>query len=154
MKNTVARYCELARGLTGQAPTLKQVSTPFLHEGHRGAPAAMPHSEGHATICPWCRRSFTEPGTAPKAKKAKKKGSCDEKGDAKGQGASGGGRLKPIAASILMQVLCVACVARCGLLRPTCRLACYVSKWSDARDRRLFQLIRYIHSAYHLRQVG
>ena len=70
------------------------------------------------------------------------------------KGASEGGRLKPIAASILMQVLYVARMARYDLLRPTCQLACYVSKWSDACDRRLFQLIKYIHSTYHLRQVG
>ena len=53
-----------------------------------------------------------------------------------------------------MQVLYVARMARYDLLRPTCRLACYIAKWSDACDRRLFQLIRYIHSTYHLRQVG
>jgi hypothetical protein len=73
LRNTVTRYCELRRGLTGKAPTLKQVSTPFLHEDHRDAPAAMPRSEGHASICPWCRRSFAEPGTVPEAKRAKKK---------------------------------------------------------------------------------
>jgi hypothetical protein len=53
-----------------------------------------------------------------------------------------------------MQILYVARMARYDLLRPTCRLACYVSKWSDACDRRLFQLIKYVHSTYHLRQVG
>jgi hypothetical protein len=71
-----------------------------------------------------------------------------------GQARIGGGRLKPIAASILMQTPYVARMARYDLLRPTCRLACYVSKWSDACDRRLFQLIKYVHSTYHLRQVG
>ena len=143
-----------AEFLTGQAPTLKQVSTPFLHEDHKDALAAMPHSTEKGIVCPWCRHSFVEPGAAPVTGKAKNKGSGAEEGDQKSKSTSTGGRLKPIAASVLMQVLYVARMARYDLLRPTCRLACYITKWSDACDRRLFQLIRYIHSTYQGRWAG
>ena len=91
LKSTVARYCELVRGLTGKAPTLKQVSTPFLHEDHKDAPAAVPQSEGHGTIRPWCRHSFAEAGIAPAATKAKKKGLGINDGDDKDARASAEG---------------------------------------------------------------
>ena len=45
-------------------------------------------------------------------KEAKAKGSGAKEGEATGTGASAGGRLKPIAASVLMQVLYVARMAR------------------------------------------
>jgi len=43
---------------TGKAPTLRKVSTPFLAEDHKDAPAARPISEGQAVTRPWCRHSF------------------------------------------------------------------------------------------------
>ena len=64
------------------------------------------------------------------------------------------GRLQPIAASVSVLTLYVARTARYGLLRPTCRLACYAARWDEACDRQLLQLIRYIHFSYELRQVG
>ena len=39
LRNTVAKYCGLVRGITGKPPALRQVSTPFLLEGHKDAPA-------------------------------------------------------------------------------------------------------------------
>ena len=45
LRNTVAKYCDLARKITGQALALQEwpplASTPFLHEDHIDAPAAM-----------------------------------------------------------------------------------------------------------------
>ena len=110
--NIVSRHFELVREVTGQAPTRTQASTTFLREDHKDAPAAMPHSKGHGMVCPWCRHSFAEAGAAPAAKKVKKKGPGINDGDANDMSASAGGRLKPIAASGLAQVLYVARMAR------------------------------------------
>ena len=59
-----------------------------------------------------------------------------------------------MAASALAQALHVARMARYDLLRPTCRPACHITRWSAACYRRMFQLIRYAHSTYRLRQAG
>ena len=53
-----------------------------------------------------------------------------------------------------MQILYAARMARWGLPRPACRLACYITKWTEACDKRLLQLVRYIHTSYRLRQLG
>jgi hypothetical protein len=64
------------------------------------------------------------------------------------------GQLASVAASVLMKVLYAARLARFDLLRATCRLACYISKWDKACDKRLVRLISYIQSTLHWRQVG
>jgi hypothetical protein len=64
------------------------------------------------------------------------------------------GRLSSIAASILMSLLYTARMARYDLLRPVCRLACYLSCWSIECDRRLFRLICYVQHSLDMFMVG
>ena len=45
-------------------------------------------------------------------------------------------------------------MARFDLLRATCKLACYTTKWDETCDKRLFRLVCYIESTLHLRQIG
>ena len=52
-----------------------------------------------------------------------------------------GGRLAPIASSILMTVLYAARMARFDLLRATNRLARYITKWSYECDRKFKKLM-------------
>ena len=46
----------------------------------------------------------------------------------------GDGALQPLAASVLMKLLYTARMARYDLLRPVCRLATYVTKWTPECD--------------------
>ena len=95
----------------------------------------------------------------PAAKKAKKAtadnaDSASDSESRKPPTAQGGGRLQPIAASVLMKVLYGARMARYDLLRPTCRLACHVANWTEDCDRRLHRLMCYIQSSLTHRLVG
>ena len=63
-------------------------------------------------------------------------------------------QLKPYAAKVLMKVLYAARYARPDLLRAVCWFAQYVTKWDDSCDKRLHQLMCYIHSSYHLWLTG
>ena len=84
LRNTVTKYCDLARKITGQAPALRSASTPFLHEDHKDAPAAMAKDTGRFVSCPWCKHSFpTEDGTAsnPKNDPLKKEVQCRSRHD-------------------------------------------------------------------------
>ena len=53
-----------------------------------------------------------------------------------------------------MKILYGARCARPDLLRAVSHLACYFTRWTHQCDRRLHQLICYIHSTYHYRMVG
>ena len=64
------------------------------------------------------------------------------------------GVLKPIAARVLMKVLYAARMCRYDLLRPTCALATYVTRWTPQCDRRLHRLMCYINSTIPLRMVS
>ena len=64
------------------------------------------------------------------------------------------GELAQHAASILMKILYMARMARYDLLRPTCRLACDISKWTEENDKQLHRLICYMHSTAEYCQVG
>ena len=64
------------------------------------------------------------------------------------------GRLQPIAAKVLMKILCGARLARFDLLRAVCHLACHVTRWSSTCDRRLHRLVCYIHSTKHYKMFG
>ena len=65
--NTVATYCDLVRGITGKPLALRQVSTPFLLEDHKDAPASMPIRGGPYETCPWCRHTFSPGSTVSPA---------------------------------------------------------------------------------------
>ena len=58
------------------------------------------------------------------------------------------------AASIIMTTMYAARMARFDLLRAVCNLACFVTKWSTECDRKLYQLVCYIASTKHHRQIG
>ena len=62
--------------------------------------------------------------------------------------------MKPYAASILMNILYLARMSRYDLLRATCRLSTYITKWTDKCDKRLKRLVEYMAVTPHLRLVG
>ena len=64
------------------------------------------------------------------------------------------GILKPIAARVLMKVLYAARMCRFDLLRPTCSLATYVTKWTPLCDRKLHRLMSYVNSTLDLHMVS
>jgi hypothetical protein len=64
------------------------------------------------------------------------------------------GQLGSVASSILMKTLYCARMARFDFMRAVNRLACFVSKWTEECDRRLYRLICYIHSTKHWRMHG
>jgi hypothetical protein len=53
-----------------------------------------------------------------------------------------------------MKILYAARTARFDLLRATCKLACYITKWTPDCDRKIYRLLCYIHSSYSKRQAG
>ena len=53
-----------------------------------------------------------------------------------------------------MKILYAARMARFDLLRPTCRLACYITKWTPLCDKQLHRLICYINSSLSVRMTG
>ena len=151
LESTVRKYCSLVKELNeGKEVKLKTVATPFLPEDHSDAPARVPRSGESAVCCPWCQHSFPESefkALRSKSKKKKKDLSAEDL-------IRDLGRLQPIAACFLMKILYAARLGRFALLRATCKLACYTTKWDETCDRRLFRLVCYIHSTLHLRQVG
>ena len=64
------------------------------------------------------------------------------------------GAMKDHASKVLMKVLYGARMARMDLLRVVNQLACQVTKWDAACDRKLHRLMCYIKSTLHLRQIG
>ena len=64
------------------------------------------------------------------------------------------GELQPIAAKVLMKVLYAARMARFDLLRPTCALACLITKWTATADKRLHRLMSYIHHSKDMMMSG
>ena len=64
------------------------------------------------------------------------------------------GELAPHAASILMKILHMARMARYDLLRPTCRLACDITKLTPENDKQLYRLICYMHTTAEYCQTG
>ena len=61
------------------------------------------------------------------------------------------GELAAKASKVIMKILYGARFARFDLLRAVCRLACHISRWTAACDRRLHRLVSYIHSSTHHR---
>ena len=53
-----------------------------------------------------------------------------------------------------MKILYAARMARFGLLRAVCHLACFIAKWTPECDRRLRRLVCYIHSTKSHRMAG
>ena len=62
--------------------------------------------------------------------------------------------LPSYAAKVLMKILYAARYARHDLLRAVCYLAQFITKWNEQCDRRLYRLVSYIHSTYHIRMTG
>ena len=65
-----------------------------------------------------------------------------------------GGQLQGIAAKVLMKILYAARMARTDLLRAVCHLACYITRWDSACDRRLHRLVAYIASTTDHKLMG
>ena len=53
-----------------------------------------------------------------------------------------------------MKILYAARMCRPDLLRAIGHLACFITKWAPEHDRRLHQLMCYIHTTSHLRMLG
>ena len=119
---------------------LRKVSTLFLSEDHKEAPAARPAGDGNAVTCPWCKYSFVEVmegGSDPGVVKDRPGGNVVEKEQKPNpsERTEAQKALSQFAASILMKILYVARMARLGLLRPTCRLACFITCWTPLIGR-------------------
>ena len=133
LASTVEKYIKVASKATGKQVQLKKANTPFLAEDRRSTPAGAPCSKGKGIMCPWCHHSFpidqAKAIHGPSRKTAKQKelpSSTDENVDN-----ATTGLLQPHAASILMKILYAARMARFDLLRATCRLACFITKWTE-----------------------
>ena len=63
-------------------------------------------------------------------------------------------QLKPYAAKVLMKILYAARYARLDLVRVVCALAQFITKLDDECGQRLYRLVCYIHSTYHIRMTG
>ena len=180
---TIDRYKDLYKQLTGQACYLKPAHTPFLSEDTMDCDARRPSTE-----CPWCNRPFglnapgvsptsgdnpqgcaaapsmsdhvgdsagpTERATLTKKKKKSLKGASTQPDTAENPQDGSRGRLATCASSILMQVMYAARMARHDLMRPTLRLATKITEWDDLCDRKLHRLIRYISTSRHKRLIG
>ena len=109
LKSTVEKYCSLVQQSTGKAPTLRKVSTPFLAEDHKDAPAARPISEGQAATCPWCRHSFplgdTHGDVHVAGSKTRAVGDVHVAGAKPNEGSDEHRALSQFAASVLMKIL-------------------------------------------------
>ena len=64
------------------------------------------------------------------------------------------GRLKSIAAKVLMELFYTACLARLDLLRAIANLARYITEWTPEHDRRLHRLMCNVKSTPSYRQTG
>lgn len=149
---SVEKYVELATAAEGEPVKLYMVRTSFLPEDHRLAPAGRPCADDPHIECPFCMHTCPE-ATHLQAKELRES-NCDLSPAKKPKPPAypekctplDHGRLQSITASVLMKVLYVARVARYDLLRPTCRLACYISKWDVYCNKKLHRLISYINS--------
>ena len=123
-------------------------------------------SSGPAIECPWCRHTFPKSEAKPpqskiRAPKQQKVNNPEGDNDStesglseKTDGLKKKGQLSEAAASITMTILFVARVARFDLLRPTCRLAQYLSKWDDRCDKQLHRLMCYVNSNTEAKLTG
>ena len=98
-------------------------------------------------------------GRARVKKKAKQKIPASSWGDVdpvdeSAQAEIAGGRLQPIAAKVLMNILYAARMARFDLLKAVCHLACHITRWTSQCDRRIHRIICYINSTLDLRTTG
>ena len=64
------------------------------------------------------------------------------------------GELQTATASVIMNILDAARMARFDRLRPTCRLACFITKWTTLCDRQLHRLVCCINSSLSVRMTG
>ena len=60
----VSRYVDLATEITGTAPKIRPVATPFLEDSPGGSPAGSPCAPAGtpAVFCPWCNNHFPVDG--------------------------------------------------------------------------------------------
>ena len=166
LKTAVNKYIKVVKELTGKTPRMKRVDTPFLSEDQTQADVAKPVSSGPAIECPWCRHTFPKSEAKPpqskiRAPKQQKVNNPEGDNDStesglseKTDGLKKKGQLSEAAASITMTILFVARVARFDLLRPTCRLAQYLSKWDDRCDKQLHRLMCYVNSNTEAKLTG
>jgi hypothetical protein len=158
MESFLKTSCDMYLSLAGSGTTLDKVSTPFIDEDDRENQTRQPASIGPGLVCPWCEF----PGNKdeflpydPNKKKPKKLDTSSPTQIVHGEKQmSETGRLQPIAAKVIMKVFYAARLARFDLLRAIGHLAGYITKWTPDCDRRLHQLMSYIHSTLDHRMCG
>ena len=64
------------------------------------------------------------------------------------------GELQPIAANVIMKILCGARMAGYDLLHSCQIFACKIIKWTKRCDQRLFQIVSYLHQSLELTMFG
>ena len=65
-----------------------------------------------------------------------------------------GGRVQPIAARVLMNILYASRAARLDLLRAIGHLATFITRWTSECDRKLHRLVCYLDSSIRLQMCG
>ncbi len=160
LKSCIERYLELAAEITGTRPTSRHVTTSFLSEDQSLSKAGKPCEDGPCFNCPCCKTSLptrlvheqsaansvcasatiandvntSSPSRTPSSSKKTHRSKTPVVLEDKGE-------LQTAAASTLMNILYAARVARFDLLRPTCRLACFITKWTTLCDKQLHRLV-------------
>ena len=145
LRSCVERYKELT-GVT----TLRKATTPFLHEhtkpdldGEVNSAEFEPDPDAAYEIL----LRYIEGGGAAET-------NLSTGGNPGAEEDTTSSRLAPYAAKVLMKILYAARYARFDLLRAVCVLAQHVSKWTRECDAKLYRLICYINSSYHIRMTG
>lgn len=130
LEQSVQKYLEIV----GDKTIMKRVLTPSLPEDANDHLARAPCGNGPVSQCTWY--GTIHPITEPTNSKTVRTGASAQK--------PGGevikGELAPHAASVLMELICAACIARFDLLPSINMLARNVTKWTKEDDIRLHYL--------------
>lgn len=155
-------YQEVFITATGKEATLTKVASPFVDADHAVAVARTPVANGPCIECEWCGHTFPDSddckretgGAAKQNQVAARKGANTNHASNNGSGGESAadgddedtatkGTMPKAVSSVLMKILYVARMARPDALRPTSRLASYVTKWSPCRHIQLHRLVCY-----------
>ena len=173
LRECCSTYEDLAT-TQGQKVTWTPVDTPFIEETDWDDTSKRPVTEDEDGYkCSFCQGIFPKStletvrqGTANK--RPRRSGGPVPRSDGGAEGHNHAleamltqpapgppeGKLKPIAAKVLMKVFYAARLARFDLLRAVANLSRYVTKWTREHDKRLMKLMQYIKCTLDYRQVG
>lgn len=164
LNSSVDLYQNVCTTATGKEATLKKVVTPCVDEDQTLTKAKMPFTGGPCVLCEWCGHTYPNSDDCKyHMYDAVKKKHAAAKTQSLGSGCeyttgSGGesetedtevvdkDTLHQAASAVLMKTRYAARTAIPDLLRPTLRLASYVTKWTPYRNMKLHHLDCYIWS--------